>query len=425
MQDYKQVLDYLFAALPMFTRIGGAAYKEGLDNTHALVDIIGKEKLHKPWVHIAGTNGKGSSSHMLASILQSAGYKTGLYTSPHLKDFRERIRINGVPIGEQVAIDFVNRYMGEFEVIQPSFFEWTWALTLDCFFKEDIEIGIIETGMGGRLDSTNVIDPLLSLITNVSYDHVQWLGDTLVKIAGEKAGIIKQNRPVVISQYQEEVEKVWEDKARAQNSKLIKAYDHWKLQTGNVYGEFEVINGIYPENKVKTDLGGRYQRYNIAGVLAAVQELRLQGWKIEDRHIVEGLALTKKQTGLRGRWEVIAENPRIVFDTGHNEAGIEEIIEQLKLEQFDQLHWVLGMVADKDITKVLSKLPKNAEYYFCAPGIPRAMKAEDLAMKALEFGLSGNIYSSVEEAFTSCKSRAKKSDLILVAGSNFTVAELI
>ena len=404
--NYPETLDYLFGQLPMYQRIGNAAYKANLDNTYRLSEILNHPEKQFKSVHIAGTNGKGSTSHMLASVLQEAGYKVGLYTSPHLKDFRERIKINGAMISENEVIDFVKEYKNEFEKIQLSFFEWTVGLAFHYFANQKVDIAIIETGLGGRLDSTNIVTPEVAVITNISMDHTQFLGNTLAKIAAEKAGIIKPTIPVIIGETQSEIKHVFIEKATQLNA-TIQFADKLSLK------EYE------------SDLKGVYQQQNKKTVLATIQILQQLGWKIAENHIKQGLLNVVKNTGLMGRWQVLNKQPLTVCDTGHNEAGIKLILAQINQQSFEKLHFVLGVVNDKDITNILQLLPKNATYYFCQANIPRALDVNILAEKATVVGLSGTIFSSVEAAYKAAQQNATAQDLIFIGGSTFVVAEVV
>ena len=419
---YTETLNYLYANLPMFQRVGAVAYKEDLINTVQLCEALGNPHLKFKSIHIAGTNGKGSSSHMLAAILQTAGYKTGLYTSPHLKEFTERIRINGKEISQEFVINFVERITPAIKRIQPSFFEITVAMAYDYFANERVDIAVIETGLGGRLDSTNVIAPLISLITNISWDHKDILGDTLQKIAFEKAGIIKQGVPVVISERQAEVRKVFESKAQECKSNLLFASELYQVNR-IADGSYEVMKN-HQTFKYELDLLGIYQAKNIKGVLAVADELQKQGFRISSNHITEGLRNTTTLTGLKGRWQKLGENPLMICDTGHNEAGIKEILSQIKEIKFDKLHWVLGMVKDKDVSTILQLLPKDARYYFCQASIPRAMPASELQIIAEAAGLQGVIINDVNMAINEARTNSASSDLILIGGSTFVVAEI-
>ncbi|MEO6499527.1 MAG: folylpolyglutamate synthase/dihydrofolate synthase family protein [Mucilaginibacter sp.] len=439
--NYATTLEYLYTQLPMFTRIGSAALKNNLDNTYALCALLENPQHKFKSVHVAGTNGKGSSSHMLAAILQTAGYKTGLYTSPHLKDFRERIRVNGKMIAEQTVVDFVALHKNSFETIQPSFFEMTVALAFDIFAKEKADIAVIEVGLGGRLDSTNVISPLLSLITNIGWDHTNLLGETLPLIAGEKAGIIKPGTPVIISERQDEVSEVFIAKANKQNAPIVFASDDWEVEELMAHSSWLIDEDLLTNTPVKNliatykknnttlplqiDLTGSYQYKNIKGVLAAVKELRQQGYTITDTHIQTAMQHVKTLTGLHGRWEILGNSPLTICDTGHNPDGIQEVLKNIAAVEYKHLHFVIGMVNDKDISKVLAMLPANATYYFCKPDIPRGLEAEDLKQQAEGFGLRGEAYLSVKVAFLAARGNARIDDLVFVGGSTFVVAEII
>lgn len=420
--NYAEVVHYLYNTLPMFQRVGATAFKKDLTNTIALCEALGNPHQRFKCVHIAGTNGKGSTSHMLAAILQTAGYKTGLYTSPHLKEFTERIRVNGSEVSQEFVIDFVERIKPHIEYIQPSFFEITVAMAFDYFAQQQVDIAVIETGLGGRLDSTNVITPVLSVITNISWDHMDLLGNTLSQIASEKAGIIKNGVPVVVSESQPETTAIFQAKAEEMLSKLVFADNVYKVQT-SANGQFNVE----AENKkftLTSDLTGLYQTKNIAGVLAAVEELRLLGFTISDKVLAEGIKHTSSLTGLKGRWQILSKNPLTICDTGHNEAGITEILRQLDKMTFKNLHWVWGMVKDKDVSKVLKLLPSSAHYYFCQASIPRAMDAHTLSQYAAAAGLTGTVIENVNEAIQTATKNATAHDLILIGGSTFVVAEI-
>ncbi len=425
--SYQQALDYLYANLPMFQRVGAIAYKEDLDNTWALCEALDNPQNKFKSIHVAGTNGKGSSSHMLAAILQSAGYKTGLYTSPHLKEFTERIKINGIEIEKEFVVDFVERIKPSIETIQPSFFEITVAMAFYYFASNKVDIAVVEVGLGGRLDSTNVISPLVSLITNISYDHKDILGDTLQKIAFEKAGIIKRNVPVVISERQHEVEQVFVAKAKEEKTSIQFASDHFSLieNTDTVEILYEILKG----DKViiqglKPQLKGIYQRKNIIGVIATIEILSELGLAIDTDSIRQGIEQVIDLTGLKGRWQKLSEKPLMICDTGHNEAGVLEVLQQLLNQQFNKLHIVWGMVKDKDIVPILKLLPKNASYYFCQASIPRAMDANELSQLALSVGLTGVIIKDVNQAIDTAKQNCNSDDFIFIGGSTFVVAEI-
>jgi dihydrofolate synthase/folylpolyglutamate synthase len=423
---YADTLHYLYAQLPMFTRVGASAYKKDLHNTLALCNALHHPEQKFKSVHIGGTNGKGSSSHMLAAILQTAGYKTGLYTSPHLRDFRERIRINGQMIPEQEVINFVNSHQALFEEINPSFFEATVGLAFDYFAKQEVDIAIIEVGLGGRLDSTNVINPLLSLISNIGLDHQDILGNTLEEIAQEKAGIIKINTPIIIGEKQAGIAQIFEKKANEANTKILFAPDCWTITTKET-APLLVVNAQSSKQNLELalDLRGSYQVKNLAGVLTAVDELREQGFKISEEHLKTALKQVTSLTGLQGRWQTIQKTPLVICDTGHNEDGIKEVLKNIANTPHQNLHLVWGMVRDKDVTKILALLSKEAKYYFCQPNIPRGKPAEELAQEAQQYELIGQAYASVAEAYQQALNHAKPNDLVIVGGSTFVVAEVL
>ncbi len=406
---YQQCLDWLYSQLPMYQRIGpGANYKIDLDKTHQLMDLLGHPENTFKSIHVAGTNGKGSVSHMLAAIFQKAGYKTGLYTSPHLKDFRERIRIDGSMVAEEEVLEFVEARQQDFEKLEMSFFEMTVGMAFDAFRRHQVDIAIVEVGMGGRLDSTNVIRPELSIITNISLDHTQFLGNSIPEIAREKAGIIKSEVPVVIGERQDETTPVYEEIAH-------------KLKAPLLYAE-QLVH--YRDIDLRSDLPGIYQRQNIRTVLCAVQQLEKQGWQLQAT-LAAALANVKGLTALRGRWEILNKNPLTITDTGHNEAGVRAVLDQLQKLSYRQLHMVWGMVGDKDATAILRMLPKGAFYYFCKPDIPRGRDAEDLKRQAVQFGLSGKSYSSVQKALAAARAHTLADDVIFIGGSIFVVAEVL
>jgi dihydrofolate synthase/folylpolyglutamate synthase len=427
---YKETLRYLYRLLPMFQRIGEAAYKANLDNTIALDKYFGHPHQNYKTIHVAGTNGKGSVSHTLASILAKAGYKTGLYTSPHLKDFRERIKINGEKISEQKVIDFVENHKSFFEPLKPSFFELTVAMAFDFFSSENVDVAVIETGLGGRLDSTNIIIPVLSVITNISLDHTHLLGYTLEKIAMEKAGIMKKGIPVVIAESQKVSKDVFIQKAKELSCPIYFADDNYVVdnnitrepgsQTMQIYSKDQLVF-----SDLKTDLPGIYQKKNTVGILQAVDLLQKNGFKIDSEAIYKGFEFVAQSTGLNGRWQTLKEKPLTICDIAHNEAGINEILEQLKIMKFNNLHMVFGVVADKDIDKILEMLPVNAIYYFCKAPIPRALDEIKLQQKASLFGLQGKSYSSVKLALSKALEKAQEDDLVFIGGSAFVVAEVV
>jgi len=428
MSTYQQTLDYLFTRLPMFSRLGAAAFKKNLTNTVRLCEAFNNPQNNFKSIHIAGTNGKGSTSHMLAAVLQSAGYKTGLYTSPHLKDFRERIKIDGEMISEQFVIDFTERLKPLIEEIEPSFFEITVAMAFEYFAEQQIDVAVIETGLGGRFDSTNIITPDLSVITNIGYDHINILGNTLEKIAYEKAGIIKPGVPVVIGETLPETKAVFTEKAKEVNASICFANEvRWIPEWKNNKNELTVSVAVHHIDERKNyhlDLTGLYQTKNLLTVLEAIHILNTKGWMIDDETIEKGLSNVKKLTGLHGRWEVVHQHPSMVLDVGHNEDGIKQIVSQLEHCDFHKLHIVTGIVKDKELDKVLPLLPAYAHYYFTKAQIPRALPEDELLNKAREFGLEGHAYSTVQEAVQEAVNAAHKDDMILVCGSVFVVGEV-
>ncbi|MCU0321892.1 MAG: bifunctional folylpolyglutamate synthase/dihydrofolate synthase [Chitinophagaceae bacterium] len=426
--NYQETLDYLFAKLPMFSRIGAAAYKADLTNTIALCNAIQNPQQHFKTIHIAGTNGKGSTSHMLAAILQTAGYKTGLYTSPHLKDFRERIKINGELCSEQFVIDFTQKIQSQIEAIEPSFFEITVAMAFEYFALHKVDIAIIETGLGGRLDSTNIIHPELSIITNIGFDHMNLLGNTLDKIAYEKAGIINPKTPVVIGEYNAITQPVFEEKAKSVLAPITYAQERFQVKsfesaTAILNVEVEEVQTKI-SNHYQLDLAGIYQTKNLVTILEAVRLLNLQGWNIREEHLQTALRQVKQLTGLHGRWELLQTNPTIIADVAHNVDGIKQILEQLKHCSYQTLHIVVGMVKDKDIEAAIALLPKEANYYFTQAQIERALPANELQALAAKHQLAGNHFKNVNMAIEAAKNTATYKDLILVCGSVFLVGEI-
>jgi dihydrofolate synthase/folylpolyglutamate synthase len=425
---YSQTLDFLFTKLPMYQRIGTAAYKANLDNTIAICQALGNPEKKLKCVHVAGTNGKGSSSHMLAAILQQAGYKTGLYTSPHLVDFRERIKVNGKMIPKTNVVKFVEDHKTTFDSIQPSFFEWTVGLAFNYFNEQEVDVAIIEVGLGGRLDSTNVITPVCSLITNIGLDHVNLLGDTLPKIASEKAGIIKPKVPVVISQTQLEVIAVFNETAKNLKSPIEFADKNYKVLTANHNTNFSVVmlhKKTNTRHLYELDLQGDYQVKNLMGVLNTIEILLHKGFIIEERDITTALKNVQKLTGLLGRWQELDSKPTVIADTGHNEDGIKEVLQNLKRYNYKTLHFVLGVVNDKDISSILKLLPKDAVYYFCKANIPRALDENELRGLAEKKGLHGKSFATVPLALEKARKQAKAHDLIFIGGSTFTVADAL
>jgi dihydrofolate synthase/folylpolyglutamate synthase len=453
-QSYSQTLEFLYSHLPMFQRIGAAAYRADLSNTIALCKAAGNPERDLKCIHVAGTNGKGSTSHLLASIFMEAGYKVGLYTSPHLKDFRERITINGKMISKKFVVDFTEKYKKDFKKIEPSFFEMTVVMAFEYFKKQKTDINIIEVGMGGRLDSTNVIIPELSVITTISKDHVQFLGNDLREIAREKGGIIKSGVPIL---------KAWTPPSRRLDT------SPWKGENLGVVDELKkiakhkkskfILAPKAPKKKYECELKGDYQQMNISTVLKVIEEMKLQKWKISEANIKKGISKVVTNTNLQGRWQTLSKNPLTICDIGHNEEGIKEIVKGIKKIKYDHLHFVIGTVNDKDVSTMLSLLPKKAIYYYCQAKIPRAMKPEELKKLGEKFGLKGEVYGSVKKALKEAKKNAiqtppsrrldtspkirgglqqvsksksvdskntqKKNDLVFVGGSAFVVAEVV
>jgi len=429
MMNYQETLDWMFKQLPMYQRIGAAAYKPDLNNTIALLDLLGNPHHQFKSVHVAGTNGKGSTSHMLASIFQEAGYKTGLYTSPHLRDFRERIRINGEMIPEDYVTAFIEKHQADFQKIGLSFFEMTVGMAFQYFAEEQVDIAIVEVGMGGRLDSTNLITPELSVITNIGLDHVQFLGDTLEKIAFEKAGIIKEGVPVVIGETHPETHQVFEDKAAACHSPIYFADQRFDCDEIHIDEVQTKKYDIWKDSELYLEaceipLTGNYQKKNLATVMCAADLLR-DKFQLSDNDLRDGVANVIRNTHLMGRWQILGHDPLTIADTGHNVDGIREVVGQLAEMTYNKLHFVIGTVNDKDIDHILQLLPHNCEYYFCKADIPRGLDANVLAQKAFEFGLRGNVYNSVRDAYLSALNAASFDDIVFVGGSNFTVAEVI
>lgn len=417
----------MYNNLPMFQRIGPAAIKPDLSNTIALCKALDDPQNRFKSIHVAGTNGKGSTSHMLASILQHAGYRTGLYTSPHLKSFTERVKIDGAEIRQEYVIDFVNKIYPQIEKLKPSFFEITVALAFDYFSYEKVDVAVIEVGLGGRLDSTNVITPVVSVITNIGWDHTDLLGDTLEKIAWEKAGIIKSGIPVVISERQPEVEHVFEEKAATSESLISFAADRFKAKSHDEKGvvSFDILeNGVSLFKNLSLSLQGSYQEKNLPGVLETVRTLNLEEWKINPESIRQGLEKVVISTGLKGRWQVLDRKPLVVCDTGHNLDGMKEVVRQIQRQDYRKLYFILGMVTGKDISSILSLLPKDAYYFFCRANIPRAVDAATLLEHAHANNLAGEIVTDVNDAIRAAKNVAAPEDMIFVGGSTYVVAEI-
>ncbi len=405
--NYQQTLRWLFSQLPVYQLQGATAYKEDLTNSLLLAEHLNNPENHLKCIHVGGTNGKGSTSHLLASVLQEAGYKVGLYTSPHLKDFRERIKVNGKEIAEDYVCDFVEENKSFFEEKELSFFEMTVGLAFNYFVSQNTDINIIEVGMGGRLDATNIISPILSVITNISKDHTQFLGTNLQSIAMEKAGIIKGNIPVVIGEYTPETKEIFTAKAKEMQS--------------DIYFASDLITQSYPSALV-----GDYQVHNKKTALQSIRVLQqLEHFVISEENIKNGFINVINNTGLQGRWQQLKEFPKVIADTAHNKNGLEIVINQIQKENFEKLHFVLGVVNDKDLDEILPLFPKNATYYFCKPNIPRGLDAFILQQKAIGFNLNGKVYDSVSNAYQSAIESANKSDFIYVGGSTFVVAEVL
>ncbi len=429
--NYAQTLEYLYSQLPMYHRTGAAAYKANLDNTLALDTLLQKPHEHFKTIHVGGTNGKGSVSHMLAAVLQQSGYKTGLFTSPHLKDFRERIKVNGRMIPKKYVTGFVLKHQRIFDKIKPSFFEWTTALAFDYFRNRKIDIGVIEVGLGGRLDSTNIIHPVLSVITNVSFDHTDLLGNTLKKIAAEKAGIIKAGVPVVIGETRTETKSVFKDTAQKAGSIIYFADQNYsarlktdfKVQPGNLTVDILRKKKTHSRNVV-CGLTGKYQLKNLVTFFQCIEVLK-NLYDISENSIFYSLRNVTKLTGIRGRWQIISKAPLTICDTAHNEAGIEEVMQQLQKIKYKKLHIVFGVAGDKDLSGILNQLPGKAIYYFCKANIPRGMEAEKLVLEAGNAGLFGRAYSSVKEAYSSARLNSTLKDVIFIGGSTFIVGEVL
>ena len=422
---YQETIEYLFNSTPLFQNVGKDAYKEGLENTLKLDEYFGYPHRTFKTIHVAGTNGKGSCSHTLAAILQSAGYKVGLYTSPHLVDFRERIRVNGEVISKEYVIDFVEQHRSFFEPLHPSFFELTTAMAFNWFAMQKVDVAVIEVGLGGRLDCTNIISPDLCVITNISFDHIQFLGDTLAKIASEKAGIIKPKIPVVIGEIHPETESVFINKSDLESAPIHFAQRESSVQKAIFTPEGGITYHTTEYPLLKGQLGGYCQVKNTQTILTAVRILQEKGYHIEKEHVYQGFAEVCLLTGLMGRWQILQEQPKMICDTGHNKAGIEYIVKQLSAQEYRQLRIVLGMVNDKDISGVLAMLPKEATYYFTKASVSRALSEEKVKELAQQAGLQGNTYPNVEEAVQAACSEAHPDDLIFVGGSTFIVADLL
>lgn len=423
--DYQETLTYLYNSAPLFQQVGSAAYKEGLENTYTLDEYFGHPHRRFRTIHIAGTNGKGSCSHTLAAILQSAGYRVGLYTSPHLVDFRERIRINGTPVSQQFVIEFVEKHRHFFEPLHPSFFELTTAMAFLYFAEQAVDTAVIEVGLGGRLDCTNIIQPDLSLITNISFDHVQFLGNTLAQIAGEKAGIIKPHTPVVIGETTPETKPVFLDKALSVDAPIIFAEEEHLLYNASHEANGNYLYQTADYADLKGELGGLCQEKNTNTLLSALRQLKQTGYRFSETDVRNGFAHVCELTGLQGRWQRLANHPTVICDTGHNVGGIRYIAEQLSRQHYDRLRIVIGMVNDKDIRGVLALLPTDASYYFTQASVKRALPAEEVQKQASAFGLKGNAYPNVKIALKEALAQSSPQDLIFIGGSSFIVADLL
>jgi dihydrofolate synthase/folylpolyglutamate synthase len=423
MNSYKKTLDYMFRKLPMFQRIGAAAYKADLDNITKLCNTLNNPQDNLKFIHIAGTNGKGSVTHALASILQESGLKVGVFCSPHYKDFRERVKVNNKFISKDFVVKFVECNKTLIDETDASFFEMTTAMAFEYFAQKKVDIVVLETGMGGRLDSTNIVTPILSIITNISFDHQQFLGNTLPKIAFEKAGIIKKNIPVIIGETQKETTPVFTKQAAKLHSKII--FADKKIRIENINETDKGISFSYHEREIKISLFGSYQIKNIKTVLMAVEELKNLGYRISHKNLKNGLKNIHKNTFFIGRWMILQYKPLAIADSAHNEAGLRELVAQIKKYQYNKLHFVYGTVVDKDLSKVFPILPKTAHYYFCKPDIPRGKNEAELAQEAFKSKLIGEHYTSVKKAFKAALKRAEKNDLVIVSGSIFVVAEIL
>ncbi len=421
---YKETTEYLFTSAPLFQNVGGGAYKEGLYNTLRLDEHFGHPHQHFKTVHVAGTNGKGSCSHTLAAILQASGLKVGLFTSPHLVDFRERIRVNGQPVSEQYVVDFVEEHRSFFEPLHPSFFELTTAMAFKYFADQQVDVAVVEVGLGGRLDCTNIITPEVCVITNISFDHVAFLGNTLAKIASEKAGIIKEGVPVVIGEAVEETRPVFAQKANEIHAPIYWAEEEKEVKTYQFLADGHIAYETRHDGHLIGELGGLCQRKNADTILCAVGRLRGRGFKISSEDVSRGFANVCEMTGLMGRWQTLCKAPKVVCDTGHNVGGFQWIVQQLRQVK-SSLRIVFGMVNDKDISGVLQMMPQHATYYFCQASVQRALPCTEIQRQAAQYGLKGNAYDTVEAACDAALADADKSDFIYIGGSSFVVADLL
>lgn len=426
--DYQEIVQFLYQRLPVFHRVGAAAYKPGLETITRFCQAVGQPHQKFPSIHVAGTNGKGSSSHSIAAILQSAGYKTGLFTSPHLVDFRERFKINGIMVSKEEVIETVQNWIPHIDELEPSFFEISTALGFHFFAQHQVDIAVIEVGMGGRLDSTNIIDPLISLISNISLDHQKFLGETLEAIAGEKAGIIKPHRPCVISEKQVDIQHVFEQKAKREKSPILFATRRFEVKLVERLLSGQTVRVLDNENRAEhiyhLSLGGNYQLKNLPGILDVISELKKIGWQIPQKSIEIGLSHVQEITGLYGRWQVLAKKPLVICDTGHNEAGVKEVVEQISGLKVNQKWIIWGMVNDKDHSAIIDLLPADARYIITEPNIPRKLPKEDLQPYFNQAGLQSELSASVPEAIALAQAKAGIDDLIFIGGSTFTVADI-
>ncbi len=429
--DYQQILDYLYSQLPMYQRVGSAAYKKDLSRTLELDKYFGHPHRKFRSIHIAGTNGKGSVAHTLASILHEAGYKVGLYTSPHYLDFRERIRINGQMVSKDYVVDFVRENKAFFDKVKPSFFEMTVAMAFEYFADQSVDIAVVEVGMGGRLDSTNIITPLVSVITNIGYDHTQFLGTTLPQIAREKAGIIKPRVPVVIGPMPASVQSVFLEVASEKDAPIYQAANNYSVENSYLTRDGKLAFSVYHRGKIfyrdlKFGLIGQYQKMNIPVILQTIDVLRQYPYfKINQQAIEDGLERVVENTGIMGRWQVISHSPLIVCDAGHNQDGIRQVVNQIKFQNYSRLHFIFGSVGDKDISSILRLLPRDAQFYFVRSSVDRSMPAEHLRAKASDYGLEGEAFDSVPEAIEKAIEQSQQKDMIFIGGSTFVVADAL
>lgn len=423
--NYQETIQYLYNSTPVFEHVGASAYKEGLDNSLALDAYLGMPHRTFKSIHVAGTNGKGSTSHTLAAILQACGYRVGLYTSPHLVDFRERIRINGEPLSESYVVDFVAKHRAFFEPLHPSFFELTTAMAFSYFAESHVDVAVIEVGLGGRLDCTNIISPILSVITNISLDHTGFLGDTLAQIAAEKAGIIKPNTPVVVGETTVETRQVFENTAKEQHAPVVWAEQNPEVLQWQHSDEVGISLQTRSFGNIVFELGGNYQHHNANTILTAARQLQAMGFGITAKEVAQGMGTVCRSTGLQGRWQTLSHAPTVVCDTGHNVAGWQYLSSQIRAQSYRTLRMVFGMVDDKDLDTVLTLLPKDATFYFTQASTHRAVPSEMVAHKAAQNALQGTIYNNVYAAYKAALNDAEEDDFIFVGGSSYVVADLL